>query len=34
MNFVFVAFTHGAAMPILFPIAGFGILNFYIVERF
>ena len=33
MNFVFVAFLHGASMPILFPIACFGILNMYIVER-
>jgi len=30
LNFVFVAFTHGMALPILFPIAGLGILNQYI----
>ena len=33
MNLVFAAFTHGVALPILFPIACFGILNNFISER-
>ena len=33
MNFVFVAFLHGLALPILFPIAAFGIFNMYVTER-
>lgn len=34
MNLVFAAFTHGAALPILFPITWFGILNNFVTERF
>jgi len=33
MNFVFVAFTHGLALPILFPIAAFGIFNQWLAEK-
>ena len=33
LNIVFVCFTHGIALPILFPIGLFGILNYYISER-
>ena len=33
MNLVFAAFTHGAALPILFPVTWFGILNNYFTER-
>jgi len=33
MNFVFVTFTHGLALPILFPIAAFGIFNQWLVEK-
>ena len=34
LNLVFVAFIHGIALPILFPIAFFGIFNNFVVERF
>ena len=30
---MFVAFTHGIAIPMLFPITFFGILNIYISEK-
>ena len=33
LNQVFVCFTHGLALPLLFPITLFGMLNLYIVER-
>ena len=33
MVLVFLAFTHGIAFPILFPIAVFGLINNYFVER-
>ena len=33
LNLVFVAFLHGIALPILFPIACFGIFNNFVVER-
>jgi len=33
MNLVFVAFLHGVAMPILFPIAFFGVFNNFLCER-
>lgn len=33
MNQIFVSFTHGLAIPLLFPIALLGIVNMYIVER-
>ena len=34
LNLVFVSFLHGIALPILFPIAFFGIFNNFVVERF
>jgi hypothetical protein len=33
LNIVFVTFTYGIALPVLFPIAFFFMLNTYIVER-
>lgn len=33
LNFVFVTFTHGIAMPLLFPIGAFGMFNQYFFER-
>ena len=33
MNQVFVSFTHGLAIPLLFPIALLGIINMYVAER-
>lgn len=33
MLFVFVAFTYGLFMPIMFPISLIGIFNMYVVER-
>ena len=33
MNLVFVAFTHGLYFPLLWPIATFGLINSYVVER-
>lgn len=33
MNLIFVAFLHGVALPILFPIAFFGVFNNFLVER-
>jgi len=33
MNIAFVTLTHGVAMPILFPIALFGICNNYLTEK-
>lgn len=33
MNMVFVSMTHGAALPVLFPITLFGIINNYLAER-
>ena len=33
LNIVFVTFTYGLALPILFPIAFLSMLNIYIVER-
>ena len=33
MYMVFVAFTHGIALPILFPIASFAFFNHYVVEK-
>lgn len=33
MNQIFVSFTHGLAIPLLFPIALLGIINMYVVER-
>lgn len=29
----YVAFTHGLALPLLFPITLFGIINIYLCER-
>lgn len=34
LNIVYVTFTHGLALPILFPIAVFGLVNMYISEKF
>ena len=33
MNLVFMAFTHGVNFPVLWPIALFGCINNYLVER-
>lgn len=33
MNQVYVAFTFGLALPILFPICCLGIFNMYVAER-
>jgi hypothetical protein len=33
LNMVFVSFTFGLALPILFPIALFGVFNMYIMEK-
>ena len=33
MLLVFVSFTYGLFIPIMFPIAGIGIFNMYVVER-
>lgn len=33
INQVYVAFTHGLALPMLFPIAMFGLFNIYVIER-
>lgn len=33
MNQVFVAFTHGLALPLLFPICLMGLINMYIIEK-
>lgn len=33
MNQIFVCFTHGVALPILFPICAVGIFNLYFCER-
>ena len=33
INLVFSAFTHGVALPILWPICLFGIFNNYVCER-
>lgn len=33
MLLVFVAFTYGLFLPVMFPIAGIGIFNMYVVER-
>ena len=32
-NMTYVAFTHGLALPLLFPITLFGIINIYLCER-
>ena len=34
LNVVFSTFTHGLALPILFPIAAFAMLNFYVCEKY
>ena len=34
LNMIYVTFTHGIALPILFPICAFGILVTYITESF
>lgn len=34
MNFVFVSFTYGLIMPILFPITLLALVNLYVVERY
>jgi hypothetical protein len=34
LNQVFVAFTYGLALPLLFPICLMGLINMYITERF
>jgi len=34
LNVVFSTFTHGLALPILFPIAAFAMFNFYICEKY
>ena len=34
LNVVFSTFTHGLALPILFPIAAFSMFNFYVCERY
>ena len=34
LNIVFSTFTHGLALPILFPIAAFSMFNFYICEKY
>jgi hypothetical protein len=34
INLIFVTFTHGVALPILFPIALFTLFNFYVTERY
>ena len=33
MYMVFVTFTHGIALPVLFPIACFAMCNMYIAEK-
>jgi hypothetical protein len=33
LNMVFVAFTHGMALPVLFPIAALGVFNQYVCQR-
>ena len=33
MNQIFVAFTHGLVLPLLFPIAFLNIMNMFIVEK-
>ena len=33
LTMVFVSFTYGLALPILFPIALFGVFNMYIMEK-
>ena len=33
MNMVFVSFTFGLALPLLFPMALFGVFNMYVTER-
>ena len=34
LNVCFSTFTHGLALPILYPIAAFTMLNFYFVEKY
>ena len=34
LNQVFVAFTYGLALPLLFPICLIGLINMYITERY
>ena len=34
LNVVFSTFTHGMALPILFPIAAFAMFNFYVCEKY
>lgn len=34
LNIVFVTFTHGIALPILFPIAVVGFVNMYLSEKY
>ena len=34
MNFVFVSFTYGLIMPVLFPITLLALVNLYVVERY
>ena len=34
LNMVFATFMHGMALPILFPIALFGMINIFVSERF
>ena len=33
LNLIYVTFTYGLAMPIMFPICCFGLINMYICER-
>ena len=33
MNMVFVCFTYGLALPLLFPMALLGVFNLYVTER-
>lgn len=33
LNFIYVTFTHGLALPLLFPIALFGMINQFCLER-
>jgi hypothetical protein len=33
MNMIYVCFTYGLALPLLFPITVFGMFNLYIMER-
>lgn len=34
LNVIFSTFTHGLALPILFPIAAFAMFNFYVCEKY